>query len=196
MSIDFDTLLQDINRSKLRVKIPRKFVFFCGGAINPDNEQQASLRGYLWKNHRIGDEETSYILAEDAQNLFRDSGYKDLITFEEDIARIASVVLVTSESAGSLCEIGAFCANEVVSPVLRVLISENHYNDDSFVRFGPIERLQNTYNRAVIGVFPWEVDQDYKIIPEKADPHVKAIIRFIEEHVEKSPETKLYPKDK
>jgi hypothetical protein len=54
------------------------------------------------------------VLAEDAFRLFRDSDYSDLISFEEDLARIASVVLVIAESAGSLAELGAFASNDTI----------------------------------------------------------------------------------
>ncbi|WP_204275442.1 retron St85 family effector protein, partial [Enterobacter hormaechei] len=84
----------------------------------------------------------SIVLAEEANQIYRDTEYSDLITFEEDIARIAAVVLVIAESAGSLAELGAFTANDTIRQALRVVIPDHHETAESFVRYGPIERLK------------------------------------------------------
>lgn len=190
-----DKFLHEINREKLRVRRPTKFVFLCGGVILPDQTTQAqNLRDFLWRKKNIGAGATDYVLAESAQQLYRDSGYNDLISFEEDIARIASVVLVVSESAGSLAELGAFCSNPVISPVLRVIISEHNFSQESFIRWGPVERVR-ILGRDRVGVFPWIVANDPDAIEKSIDPHYEAITSFVDEHVAGTPGTMAYPKD-
>ena len=166
----------------------------CGGEILKTDTSAANLRDYLWRLKGIGNKDTAYVLAESAQQLYRDSGYSDLITFEEDIARIASVVLVISESAGSLAELGAFCSNSVISPVLRVLISESNFAQESFIRWGPVERIL-TANRERVGVFPWAADGKPGVLEASADPFFQDIEKFIDDHIGAASSTMQYPVD-
>lgn len=188
-----DRFLAEINRTKLRVSRPSKFVFLCGGEILKDSAAHAAnLRDYLWRIKGIGCKSTAYVLAESAQQLYRDSGYSDLITFEEDIARIASVVLVVSESAGSLAELGAFCSNIVISPVLRVLISESNFAQESFIRWGPVERVRAA-NRDRVGVFPWMSGGAPGELEASVEPSFEDIEKFIDDHIAASSSTMQYP---
>lgn len=193
MSDTLTKFLREINRGKLRVERPSKFVFLCGGLIHTDELlPPENLRDYLWRIRQIRDGKTTYVLAESAQQLYRDSGYSDLISFEEDIARIAAIVLVISESAGSLAELGAFCSNDVISPVLRVIISEKNFSQESFIRWGPVERVR-LKNRDRVGVFPWLAVDDFR--EETAAPHYEEIVGFIDDHVDKARTTMIYPSD-
>lgn len=189
-----DRFLSEINRSKLRVRRPSKFVFLCGGEIKDGTAPAQNLRDYLWRIRGIGSKSIAIVLAESAQQLYRDSGYSDLITFEEDIARIASIVLVISESAGSLAELGAFCSNPVISPVLRVLISNENFDQESFIRWGPVERIQ-TPHRDRVGVFPWIQTDNPDDLTRSADPIFSDIEAFMEEHVKAAPSSTQYPSD-
>jgi hypothetical protein len=163
--------------------------------ILPDGASPAeNLRDYLWRLKRLGSGSTAYVLAESAQQLYRDSGYSDLISFEEDIARIAAVVLVISESAGSLAELGAFCSNAIISPVLRVIISEQNYGQESFIRWGPVERV-NLAGRDRVGVFHWSCGPDPNSLQISADPLYNDIQGFIDGHVDSSASTMIYPVD-
>jgi hypothetical protein len=153
-----DKFLGEIDRDKLRVRRPTKFVFLCGGVILPvADAPYCNLRDYLWRKAKISEGEISYILAESAQQLYRDSGYKDLVTFEEDVARLCAILLIITESAGSLAELGAFSSNPIISPVLRILVSEHNFNQESFIRWGPIERLMHPI-RDRVGVFNWAAE--------------------------------------
>lgn len=174
----------DLHFEGLRISRPSKFVFFCGGAIpkNPkEKEGPHNLRDYLT---RVRPMRQSYevVLAERAIQLYRDTEYRDLISFEEDIARIASVVLVIAESAGSLAELGAFVASPTISKVLRVVISEKNEGEESFVRFGPIQRVKNA-KRDHLGVYPWRSRKSGNLIVKSARPHYSEIRKFIDGHV-------------
>ena len=59
------------------------------------------MRHYLLNERKIGRRlKADIVLAETANQLYRDTAYKDLITFEEDIAKISALVLVIAESSG------------------------------------------------------------------------------------------------
>jgi hypothetical protein len=149
-------LYDDLNLDGVRVFRPSKFMFLCGGYIsNEVGSKPINLRDYLFRVRQIANR-YNVVLAEKATQLFRDSAYDDLISFEEDIARIASVVLVIAESPGSLAELGAFTANETIRNALRVVIQQRHEVAESFVRYGPIQRIKNA-KRANLAVYPWRV---------------------------------------
>jgi hypothetical protein len=106
-------LYNDLHLERLRVHRPSKFLFLCGGALpNGVNDRPGNLRDYIYRVRRIRSP-YQVVLAERATQLYRDTAYSDLISFEEDIARIAAVVLVIAESAGSFAELGAFASNDL-----------------------------------------------------------------------------------
>lgn len=175
-----------INREDLRVRRPNQTIFLCGGLISPDarSKNVISLRDYLIRYKKIGNKiDANWILAETAQQLYRDTHYPDLISFEEDIARISSIVLVISESAGSLAELGAFASEAVIQDTLRIIMSEQHAEAESFVRYGPVRRIENI-NRERVGVFPWRThSRNGNIVKASINPHFSEIERWINQHL-------------
>jgi len=132
------------------------------------------------------------VLAEAAQQLYRDTSYSDLISFEEDIAKIASIVLVISESPGSLAELGSFSSEVAIRSTVRIIISEDHNVAESFVRYGPIKRIENI-SRSHIGIFPWRVHKSTgMVIKASISPHYREITNFIKSHVDAVPDTFTY----
>ncbi len=174
-------LFNDLELSEVRVHRPSKFVFLCGGLIPPNNQGRAqNLRDYLYRIRGLS-RRYNIVLAEIATQLYRDGRYTDLISFEEDIARIASVVLVIAESAGSLTELGAFTANDTIQKSLRVVIREHFERSESFIRYGPIERLKRI-RRANLAVYPWQTHANGMLNVKSTRPHYREIIKFFHDH--------------
>jgi hypothetical protein len=190
----FADLNSRLDRDSLRVRRPDHVIFFCGGRMAPNATDRSaySLRDYVCRIRNgavnIG---TRFVLAETAQALYRDTSYRDLISFEEDIARIASVVLVISESAGSLAELGAFASEPIIRESLRIVINEAHEAEESFVRFGPIKRIQNINNDR-IGVFPWRSKRNGQIVKASAGAIYSDLVEYIKEKVEQIPDSYAY----
>lgn len=190
-----DRFFDDLDREKLRVKRPSAFIFFCGGAIPENTRSASSLRHYLLENRGIGRRlKADIVLAEAANQLYRDTTYKDLITFEEDIAKISAMVLVIAESAGSLAELGAFASSETLSRSLTILMQEEYAESESFIRYGPVQRIRND-DQERVAFFPWRLNGNSKIIKSSASPHVGAIVSFINERLKKVPKTTKYSED-
>ena len=184
-----------IDRLSLRVHRPKHVLFLCGGLISklPNAKPALSVRDYLYRirqaEKKLG---TSIVLAETAQQLYRDTNYSDLISFEEDIARIASIVLVISESPGSLAELGAFASEPVIRETLRIIISDEHNSAESFVRYGPIKRVENI-DRQHIGIFPWRTHKSSgHVIKASIAPHYIEMMRFIRQKIDAIPASSSY----
>lgn len=192
--VDF---FNDLNLSKVRVSRPSKFLFLCGGTISPDNSADSkSLRDYLHRVKSISRKvRADIVLAEWANQIYRDTSYRDLISFEEDIARIASVVLVIAESPGSLAELGAFATNDTIRQSLRIIIQQKYEKAESFIRYGPVERIIKDGDQ-LVGFFPWRTQSGSgSFVQSSVAPHRSEILNFINGHVDKAPASQGYPSD-
>lgn len=186
-------LFRDLNTSRLRVIRPSKPVFLCGGVIsNPKTPKPLSLREYILRNYKSGHPtDGQFVLAELANQLYRDTSYSDLITFEEEIAKIASIILVIAESPGSLAELGAFASNTIIRPKVRIILKEKHANEESFIRFGPVERIKND-NNDYVAIYPWRTNKDGNIVIRSARPHKGEMLKFIHDQLAAVPKTELF----
>jgi len=189
-------LYEDLDLTKVRFIYPRKFIFLCGGTISPDrtSKKALSLRDYLYRIRGFQTRlNAQVILAETATTLYRDSEYGDLISFEEDIARISSIVLVIAESPGSLAELGAFATNNTICHALRVIIQEDFYKEESFIRFGPIQRIIKSHNRGFIGPYPWRTNGQRQVVIRSISPHYTDVLRFVNGHLKSIPGSAIMP---
>jgi len=185
-------LFSDLDRTKVRVRRPSKFIFFCGGRLETEVSAASSLRHYLLKDRKISTRlDAEVILAERANQLYRDTDYHDLITFEEDIAKISAMVLVVAESEGSLAELGAFASNEATRSSLTIIIQELFADTESFIRFGPIERIKRDDGTRV-GFYPWRTNKQRNLIKSSIREHVRQIIEFINAGIKRVPTTFSY----
>jgi hypothetical protein len=71
---------------------------------------------------------------------------------ESDLAEISELVILFSESYGSAAELGAFTVIKEISSRLLVVIDDSNYNRGSFVRYGPLLFLENTYGASSVFV--------------------------------------------
>jgi hypothetical protein len=187
------SLYRDQNEQSLRFIYPRKFLFLCGGATPhvPINNKAFNLRDYLYRvkslQRRLS---ADVVLAETATTLYRDSLYPDLITFEEDIARLASIVLVIPESAGSLAELGAFATNDAIRPALRAVVQARYANDNSFIRYGPLERMIKV-RRDFVGFYTWDINNSQQVVIRS--PDYREVLSFISRHIERIPRSTAFP---
>lgn len=179
MSGTVKDLLSYIDLNEVRFRWPSNFIFFCGGQSTDDEKDPVSLRHYLLKERNIGRKiNAEIVLAEAANQLYRDTDYKDLISYEEDIAKISSIVLLIAESAGSLSELGAFVATDHLRQKLYVIMQEQFHDAESFVRFGPIKRLENEKSTRV-AFYPWRVNGRNRIVKSSIYEHVPELVNFV-----------------
>ncbi len=149
--------LSRIDLAKTRVRAFEGFILLCGGPRELNPVPIRSVRHMIYTeltSGKHGDLVERLKLAEDIQDWFRGGVYKDLVTFEEHLAGLSAVIVLVVESAGAIAELGAFAVSEAFVERLLVLIAEVHYEAESFIRLGPILRLENRSNSAVM-VYDW-----------------------------------------
>jgi hypothetical protein len=177
-----------MDTTKLRLGPPRRFIFFCGGKVDAKSSKPLSLRDYLYRELSGANsiDETDFVFAESATQLYRDSKYRDLIAFEEDIAEISQMVLVVGESPGSLTELGAFAMNSAIAPRLKIIIQDKYYSEEeSFIRNGPIRHMEDLWEDSV-STYAWTISSaDKKIIKSSAAPHLASIQQELVERLNK-----------
>ena len=198
MTESLSKLFSDLDLDLVRIRRPSKVVFFCGGAMAGRSSAAPgveSLRNYLINTCEIRSKISGEIvLAEGATTLYRDSGYHDLISFEEDIARLSAIILVIAESPGSLAELGAFASNDTIRKKLAIIVEHIHYDAESFIRFGPIERLR-LENDSRVAVFSWESQLKNPSFGDRKNVDTQEMIDFINNLTKNTPNEELYRVD-
>lgn len=131
--------------NNIHVSIPSKTMLVCGGYAQASSPIK-SLRGAFLRFAYDKKPFSSYeiIIAEELQEQYEKSNYKDLLMFESDLAQVSSLILLFSESYGSAAELGAFCILETIAERLLVVIDAENYDSVSFVKQGPLKRLLDT----------------------------------------------------
>jgi hypothetical protein len=145
-----------IDAAKIQITRPRKFIFLCGGATAPPPAVAISAREQFLRSlpDRKKFEAHDIRLAEEVDAFYADSPYQDLIAFELDIAQVSDLIVLFSEGFGSLAELGAFSQIPPIAERLMVIIQALHYRKRSFIRDGPILKLEKEHKGSV-EVFDW-----------------------------------------
>jgi hypothetical protein len=137
----------------IRVHAPAPVVFVCGGPYDVGAAQPQSLRdAFMRITHKKPFEKHESLLAEDLNAFFPVGKYKDILSFEADLAQIADLIILFSESYGSAAELGAFSMVEEIAHRLLVVIDDKNYNTNSFITLGPLKSLENIYGESAICV--------------------------------------------
>lgn len=131
------------------------------------------------------------ILAEKAAEAFDSHVYDDLMDFEKFIASIARIVLLISESPGSIAELGAFSQISEISPKLLVYVHSQFYGQNSFIKDGPIRFLENRNEQSVFE-FDWSTDANGLIDVGTVAPLIPAFDGAMRSFERRQPRTEKF----
>lgn len=136
-------LLSSISIEESKVNLSHPIVFLCGGVVDVTASSDVSVRNMLLEhlsssNPALFDK---IKLAEYFKDWLHDAIYDNLLTFEDDIANISSLIIIILESAGSIAELGIFAANPNLKGKLLVFIQESHFEQNSFIKLGPLRHI-------------------------------------------------------
>jgi len=164
-------LVSRIQLSSTKVLLQPPIIFLCGGLVKIEELENHSVRDALMEHLAVTDSTLSehITVAEDYKDWLHDGLYADLLEFEDDIAHIASLIVIILESAGSIAELGAFAVNDVLNKKLQVFICDDHYEQDSFIKLGPLRYL-DSIREGSVSAYPWDQNNPNETIkPSLAD---------------------------
>ncbi|WP_369979035.1 retron St85 family effector protein [Xanthomonas bundabergensis] len=149
--------LSQIDLTKTRIKAFEGFVLLCGGQSDQEAHPVRSVRHLIQSeltSGRHGELAQRVRLAEETKDWFHGGVYSDLVTFEEHLAGLSAVVVLVVESPGAIAELGAFSVSEPFLDRLLIVVSQHHYDESSFIRLGPIQKVENNSKNSVM-VYDW-----------------------------------------
>ncbi|RAN37015.1 retron St85 family effector protein [Hyphomonas pacifica] len=149
MNLQASQFLEKVRLGDCRIQYPEDVVFLCGGQMNDNRTSFSSLRDVINKKAKDIFEDKQVLLAERVATAFDARLFDDLLELEAHIASISRLVLLVSESAGSIAELGAFSQIEEIRENLLVYIHSQHFQENSFIRDGPIRYLLNKDEQSV-----------------------------------------------
>ena len=120
-------------------------------------------------------------MAENINDWFKEGHFSDLVTFEKQVANLASVIVLFLESPGSIAELAFFSQIPEVTKRFLVFLDTYHYQKNSFIRQGPIQFLEQTTS-GLVHVYPWSSNNssgnkkfELELLKRHADPIVDTI---------------------
>nr|PMI77985.1 hypothetical protein BCU38_23565 [Vibrio splendidus] len=132
-------------------------VFLCGGEYKTGQLTPQSLRDRLIEYYEVNSDSAigACVQAEDFKDYLKDSIYSDLLEFEDDIAKISTLIIICLESPGALVELGLFVNNKNLDNKLIVIAPQDKVEaQDSFIYLGPLKKLQDKDTESVL-IYPW-----------------------------------------
>jgi len=150
------TFVRSIHIPSCRIQNTPQLIFLCGGALG-EKRRYESARDYF---HRYVKLNTPALakrirLAETINNWFDNDLFADLLQVEEFLADVSDLTLLFVESPGSIAELGAFAASDVLRPKTLAVINTAHGRTRSFIADGPVRRIKKADDGLV---FYWEWD--------------------------------------
>ena len=129
------------------------------------------------------------LLAEEAMEALPDTKFENLLDLEECIAAVVDAVVVIVESAGSLCELGAFVKTDEINKKLIAILHNDHANSKSFVTIGAIGYLKTAHPDFSTLDYHWTVAQDGITIPDYVQTQ---LLQDLPEAIKKVPRSEKF----
>lgn len=179
-------LISSLDLASCRIEFSgRPVVLLCGGRVPPPKPTAddpdppiGSMRHAItsaWPKFRV-------FRPEEIKDWHTDGIFKDLVSFELELAAICSLVVIVPESEGSLVELGAFSQLHELSEKSIVICSSQFARDASFINLG-ILRFLTARNESRVKTYPWEIKRPDSISTEL----VGDVISDIKHELEKLP---------
>jgi len=118
-------------------------LFLGGGPTSATNCLRQRLReGIRKEKHRARWYRFQVLYAEDLfEGILYGPNPADLLTLENLLADSVDCILLVVESAGAICELGAFVNHEALQDRVLAVVDEKYRKDRSFIVSGPVRYL-------------------------------------------------------
>lgn len=185
--------LSQINLDAIRVEFTdTHIVLLCGGKVKyKERATDPDLPIYSLR-HAITHANSSYetYRPEDITDWHVDGIFKNLMSFEEDLAGICSLVAIVLESQGAIAELGAFSQLPELSRKIIAIKSrdfETATNAKSFINLG-ILRFIHEFSPSSVRNYPWSIQSPQAITEEVIDD----VVADIQEELDKIPKSPVF----
>jgi len=183
-------LISSLDLASCRIEFSgRPVVLLCGGRVPPPKPTAddpdppiGSMRHAItnaWPEFRV-------FRPEEIKDWHTDGTFKDLVSFELELAAICSLVVIVPESEGSLVELGAFSQLHELSEKSIAICSSQFARDASFINLG-ILRFLTAKNESRVKTYPWDIKRPGSISSEI----VGDVISDIKQELEKLPRSQV-----
>ena len=150
---DITDLVDRIDAKSLHVRAPSPIILLCGGPIDVKTLKPESLReAFTLVYGRATLKDYATVIPEEFKIFAPDGNYQDWLSFEREFAQIVDLIVLFSESYGSVAELGAFAMVEEIAVRLLVVMDDKNYGDPSFIKLGPVRWLENKYGKSAVCV--------------------------------------------
>jgi hypothetical protein len=129
-------LVQHLRPPKYRFRRLNPVVFLCG---SDGSKGRDALREYLHKYTP----NLSVFYAELVWEIIASLGERDALQMEEDLAKLADLVIVLVESPGTFTELGAFSLSPSLRKKMLPIVDEKYRHDVSFITNGPLKWIDS-----------------------------------------------------
>ncbi|AWB52293.1 retron St85 family effector protein [Pasteurella multocida] len=181
-------IFENYDISQFKILLTNQKVFICGGQVSDKSPPFLSFRHYFIEKINCSSD-LKIILAEKFNDYFKE--YSDLLTFEDDIARIASIVIIFLESPGSLVELGIFISKPDFYNKLLILAPYDEVrNEDSFIYLGPLEHIKKKHPNSV-SIYPWSIDTLNNCLSE-LEEHSKDLLFILKDKLKTQDNTRKF----
>jgi hypothetical protein len=107
------------------------FIFLCGGR---DSECRQHVARYL----RQQSTQPFVFYAEDVWDQVSDDPDLNALQMEAQLAKLADILIVIVESAGTIAELGAFASHSELRSKMLPIVNARYRDDQSFIDIGPL----------------------------------------------------------
>jgi len=129
-------LVQHLRPPKYRFRRLNPVIFLCGA---DGSKGRDALRAYLYKYTP----NLNVFYAERVWKIIANLGERDALQMEEDLAKLADMVIVIVESPGTFTELGAFSLSPSLRRKMLAIVDEKYKGDSSFISNGPIKWIDS-----------------------------------------------------
>lgn len=137
--------LSAIDLGSARVVRRPDLVLLCGGKLRVDEGEHPSCRSFFhaFLKESGSEIEDRVLLAEQVLEYFAlTQSYRDLLTFERDLAHMCLLTILFIESPGSIAELGSFSVLNEINAKLLVIIHQQYANKQTFIWRGPVAYIE------------------------------------------------------
>jgi hypothetical protein len=135
--------LKSVDLPNCRVQNTPRLIFLCGGVVRKSGKY-TSARDYFFRYVKSHDSNLlrKIRLAESINDWFDQNVFSDLLELEVILADCADLTVLFVESPGSIAELGAFAASDVLRPRTLAILNSSFKQERTFIADGPVRRIR------------------------------------------------------